>query len=401
MKIRTVLTRDYKNLELEHTHLHAATVVVGKNGQGKTNFLRLLEMAFRKKAKVGTTDQLFLLDGAIPETGLVRFGADRAKVSFKVECSGAKHADLVKMLEAYGMFGNDTTARITFEITETRSSSVSVWQITELKFGVVDVVGPGAVELSGPHRDQVRNYINDEWSNAAVYVPLNRLPLDHRPKLSAGGRPDPARDLPNAIYSLINNADEQEQTIDDVKAIMKRFFGITDVRASVEEREVDGKKEAFVSVKVREQSGHWVPLADVGAGLQQLMVVATILYRANAHILLVEEFETSLSLEVRGTLWKEFKAMLQDSLIDQVVASSHTFWRSEDPTQVTVGPTSLTETQKVDFQKWQEHHWKGYEAGKGLPDTPKREPTEVAVKAPISAPAVKAVKRRAPRKPRD
>jgi hypothetical protein len=380
MRIRTVTASNYKNLNLDHTPLAFSTLVMGKNGQGKTNLLKLLETCFMEKQGGNKKQEFLEFEGSLEETGFIRFGEDEATVRLHLEGSGPKHEKLVNDLSIDYLHGNQERIIIEFSIKESKTSSQ--WEVTLLRLSNVEFLGEGAdKKLTSDQHELFRKYLNDAWKNSVTYIPLNRFGKGSISRLDLSAPIDPAADLPNALHAVITDEGEADfDTMGKVKELLKSLYQIVDIRSAIKTNRVkpkfgnpseNGAGQAQLSVQVKEkEDGPWIRIDRVGAGIHQMVVMAIMIFRSKASIVLAEEFETSLSLPVRTQVWAEFHQLVEDGFLEQFVGSSHTIWRPAiqkgDPGEdgnpsfsvFTLGPATYDEMDQVNFRQWQRNDFK-------------------------------------------
>ena len=85
------------------------------------------------------------------------------------------------------------------------------------------------------------------------------------------------------------------------------------------------KFESELEIMLENSSGSRLPLSNYGTGIQQLLYILAKLFISKSKIILIEELELNLSPEYQKAILEHLKNMIDNSLIDQVLLTTHSY----------------------------------------------------------------------------
>lgn len=378
--IESLSAKNIKNLELKDTPFRRVTLVLGENGYGKTNLLRLIHCLLQSKEMPPELkgQAKFPIEGYAEDGDLLRYGHSTATVSLTVHGKGTSYEDFQK---AFLGPKDKKTMSATLDFTITEHKPGILVKVDAIRIGEKTVF-PEAEEKKGAKKDEdakkvdlqaaLETWVRTDLAGKTTYIPTARL-LKRNMVPYQVERPATAVDgLENTILRLYTSKAEDPAALDRIRKILRDFFAIEDVRPHLlppaEPAQVkgsDGKypppppaplaEQLQVGIRVREADNHWFDLDHVGSGIQQILAIVTMLEESRAKIALIEEFETSLSFKNRNKFLQQLTELAgNEKPLDQIITSSHALFQPKQDNVIPIGPDKPGVRDRVNFREWTE-----------------------------------------------
>ena len=367
--IERLSATNIKNLALKDTPFRRVTLVLGENGYGKTNLLRLLHCLLKSKEMPPErkSEAKFPIEGYAEEGDLLRYGESQATVSLTVHGKGDSYEDFRRTFVGTKDNLSDSTT-LDFTLTEHRPGILV--RVTAIRIGEKTVypdpepmkgsrrespaelkaaaaakkvesakkaasttkAGAAKKESKAPKADEelkradlqkaLEAWVRADLVGKTTYIPTARLLKRNMVPYQLERPATAVDDLENTILRLYTSKSEDPKALDRIRTVLKDFFVIEDVRPNLLAPEAlplvkgaDGKyppppppvaaEDLQVGIRVREGADQWFDLDHVGSGIQQVLAIVTMLEESRAKIALIEEFETSLSIKNRDKFLKQ------------------------------------------------------------------------------------------------
>jgi predicted ATPase len=380
MNIESISATNFKNLALNNVPLRRVTLVMGENSVGKSNLLQLIHTVFSKKEPLGGAGVQFPLDGLVDDSDLVKRGADSGTATVCVSTDSSRFRDALK---AFGKtFTEPYTKKATLEFEFHRQPKGCSFSLTKLTLGTTLVHSEA---MKGPKIPpdalaKLQEWISAELVDSTVYIPTNRFPSRSGVQFSTAEKVDAVTNLENTVLRLLSDPRADPTIIDEIRSTLSDFFGIVDIRSTLEVESVRQGTEFLpppggivgaqsrqrpvtdirLGVRVREENREWFELERVGSGLLQVLVMITVLIQHKARIVLIEEFDSSLSPKNRRALFDHFvRLATPGGLLSQLIATTHGAFRFADPRPMALAPKPIADG-KVEFAPANKKFWKDY-----------------------------------------
>jgi len=382
MRIKKVSATNFKNLNLNGTPFRSVTLVLGENGVGKSNLILLLHTFFKKKESLKELPpQQFAIEGFVEQKDLIRRGERQGKAEVTVTCFSDAFEDLRKAFFAKSRQGKSDDVTIEF-VYRSYSGGLDV-RIPAMRLGrqaIYPIPGkPGDRGLAEKQK-VLEEWVNADLVDATTYIPNSRLLKRGLVDFRIDGPFDAASDLENTLLKLLTNHDTDPDIFDRIKETLDRFFRIKDIRPNLERMiessrgseseaaKTTGQSGVGVGVRIKEDTNRWFDLAQVGTGVQQILVMMTMIQGGlegkPARIALIEEFESSLSIKTR----KQFLQQLIEVVgpgkpLRQVIMTSHAIFRPKAQEVHSIGPDNPKARTSVNFRQWEPEDWARHSSG--------------------------------------
>lgn len=378
--IERLSAKNIKNLELKETPFSRVTLVLGENGYGKTNLMRLIHCLLQAKEMPPELkgQAKFPIEGYTEDGDLLRHGESEATVSLTVHGKGNSYEVFQK---AFLGPGDKKTMSATLDFTITEYKPGILVKVVAIRIGK-KAIYPEAEEKKGAKKgDEAKKaelqaalelWVRTDLSGKTTYIPTARLLKRNLVPYQVKRPATAVDDLENTILRLYTSKSEDPKALDRIKKMLKVFFDIDDVRPHVLPPEPlaqikeDGKfpppppppgaADIKVGIRIREGENKWFDLDHVGSGIQQILAIVTMLEESKASIALIEEFETSLSYKNRNRFLHQLTELTgNDRPLDQIIASSHAIFvpRQKDSV-MPIGPDKPGVRDRVNFREWDE-----------------------------------------------
>lgn len=403
--IERLSATNIKNLALKETPFRRVTLVLGENGYGKTNLLRLLHCLLKPKEMPPElkAQAKFPIEGYADEGDLLRYGKNQATASLTVHGKGASYDEFRRTFLGTKDKLSDS---VTIDFTVTEHQPGILVRVTAIRIGEKPIypeaeprkgtrrpapdehksaatAAKGAAKKTAkkpakPEEDlkkadvqaALEAWVRSDLVGKTTYIPTARL-LKRNMVPYQVERPATAVDgLENTILRLYTSKREDPKALDRIREILADFFTIGDVRPNLVAPEAppqvkgaDGKyppppppvtaEQLQVGIRVLESDDRWYDLDHVGSGIQQVLAIVTMLEESRAKIALIEEFETSLSIKNRDKFLKQLIALAgNEKPLDQIITSSHALFRPKEDNLLPIGPDKPGQRDLVNFREW-------------------------------------------------
>jgi len=376
MNIESISATNYKNLALDQVPLQPVTLVMGENGVGKSNLLQLIHILFQKKEPIEGAGVQFPLDGLVADDDLIRRGKTDGEASVLVTTD----SDVFRAAwRAFPNFPEPYTKKVTLKFRFWREVKGTAFKLSDLTFGSTHVHGEKEKEPKIPEEAlrKVQDWLEQELRDCTVYIPTNRLPSRTSVPYSSQAKVTAVTNLENTILRLLSDPHANQAEMDAIQDTLSTFFGIVDIRSTLGMKQLtpgetflpppgmspDGQDPQSVSdikvgVRVREKNKEWFELDKVGSGLQQVLVIITMLIQNRARIALLEEFDSSLSPSRRSDMLEHLIRLTgRKKVISQLITTTHGAFRYPNPRPLGLGPAPLANG-TVDFFPVNKKFWK-------------------------------------------
>jgi predicted ATPase len=381
MMIKSVSASGFKNLAVTPVQFKPVTLVMGENGIGKSNLLQLIHLVFSGKQPLESEGLQFELDGSVPDEDLLCRHEDRGRASIVLTTTLPRFREMCGALAAQAVDPHANEVTLDFDFWRQNGTA---FKLVGIKIGISQVYATGTPGVDIPETaiQAVHTWLAEEVRGCTVYVPINRLPPQSHVQYAAGATVDAITDLENTILRLLADPTQDPQLIDRVRGSMAEFFKIEEVRSSLvlaprqpapEGRAPSGVfllprdegdrplRDVKVGIRLRERGGQWFDLHHVGTGLQQVMVILTVLLQNRAGIALIEEFDSSLSPLLRKELLGHLTTLAGAySPISQVITTTHGAFRFANPRPMAIRADPI-EGGKVNFVPANDQYLRSYE----------------------------------------
>ena len=376
--IERLSAKNIKNLALKETPFRRVTLVLGENGYGKTNLLRLIHCLLQPKTMPPELGQAkFPIEGELRNDGdLLRRGQAEATASLTVHGKGASYEEFQKAF--LGPADKKTmSATVDFAIKEHKPGILV--QVTAIRIGEKQVY-PEAEGKKGTKDDAkkaelqaaLEKWVRTDLAGKTTYIPTARLLKRNLVPYQVERPATAVDDLENTILRLYTSKAEDPKALDRIRKVLRDFFDIEDIRPHLLAPEeppmvkgADGKfppapppplaEQLQVGIRVREGETEWYDLDHVGSGIQQVLAIVTMLEESKAKIALIEEFETSLSYKNRNKFLQQLTELAgNEKPLDQIITSSHAVFRPKQENVMPIGPDKAGQRDHVNFREWTE-----------------------------------------------
>lgn len=366
MKIERLSAINFKNLQLKDVPFRSVTLVLGENGVGKSNLLLLIHTLFmRKKSPTELAQQQFAIEGFVEDEDLLRRGENQGSATVTLTCfSRAFEA----MRDACG--GKSDNVTVEFSLRRySNGMDVRVARIALGRNAIYPVPGKDDDKSRAAKRKALEDWVNADLGNATTYIPNARLQKRGLADFKVRQPANAAQDLENTLLRLLTDRDVDPDILDRIKATLERFFGVKDLRSELSSRSVlsplgppptDAPRESLlgVGIRLKEKSGEWFDLARVGTGIQQILVIVTMIQESPARIALIEEFESSLSIKKRNQFLQQLIELVGPGKpLRQVIVTSHAVFQPRADAVHSIGTDHPTARDKVNFRAWSKYDW--------------------------------------------
>jgi len=370
MKISALTARNVKNLELANVPFRELTLVHGPNGVGKSNLLHVLHTLLSRK---GVPEEIggevkFPIEGLIADPDFLRRKRTSATASLTLDCYSQDFKKLAKLFpNARRAPSGPIPQQVTIDFAITEYSGGARFSISEIRIGNKMIYQPKLnPPLSAQQQKSLEDWIARDVEKSTVYIPSNRIHRRDPVPLDLRSRAAVVDNLENTVLRLLTSRDEDSAILDRVKKTMRDFFGITDIRSEIRvvpRISADGSNEQLsVGVRLQERSGEWFDLERVGTGIQQILVIVCMIHMTRSKIILLEEFDASLSPRKRSQLLQQLKELLGPGKpLRQVIATSHTTFEPRQQNVVSLG-ASKCPNGGMNFEAWGDRDWRRFSA---------------------------------------
>jgi energy-coupling factor transporter ATP-binding protein EcfA2 len=379
MNIDSISATNFKNLDLIDVPFRPVTLVMGENGVGKSNLLQLVNFLFRAKEPIEVQNVQFPLDGLVDDDDLVA----RGKTDGSAAVLLTTDSDVFRA--AWGALGpkfkDKYAKKVQLKFRFWREVRGTALKLTDITIGSSHVYGEGPKDPKPPSGAvaKIQEWMLQELRNSTIYIPTNRLPGRLTVPYSGDLRVNAVANLENTILRLLSDPHANQAEIDAIEETLKTFFGIEDIRATLglEDSQLGERylpppgqtRDAGVSrpltdlkvgIRVREKNKEWFGLDKVGSGLQQILVIVTMLIQNKARIALVEEFDSSLSPSRRKALLDHLVSITGRNLVvSQLVTTTHGAFRFSSPRPMGLRPIVSAEG-RVNFKPANRKFWEDH-----------------------------------------
>lgn len=357
MQIRKVEVENYRSLKkVTMPSLNRINMLYGYNNTGKSNFLRFIELAFRRKVRLGsikyaegtvqkeerTEDISGWWEGEFRDKAYMFTDDKRGEaITFVIgmEVAHSELGELQKTLATEYLAKNRVTAYMRFEGT-IRSVTYDESEILLTKVTINRHVAynPSAKEESLRYFPSTRlagqaetlNSLLAIFNDCVLFLGSDRY-LSEESELS---------DVPGKLHAKNAKNWLFEQYMDSQKYTKFREF-IAFVKAYQSKHiEDDAAKHAWrqwpfstgdvgfgrfgksIDVMLRNAKGRF-PLASYGTGVQQILYLLAKLFFTSARIILIEEIELNLSPTAQRELFINLQRLQAARHLDQVLFTTH------------------------------------------------------------------------------
>ena len=308
---------------------------------------------------------------------MIRRGGSQGKAQVTLSCFGKTFKAMRTTFFAHSRQGtsNDITILFTFK----RYSSGLDVRVPEIRLGrqvIYPISGKGNDKGRAGKQKALEEWVNEDLVNATTYIPNSRLLKRGLVDFRLGGSTDAAADLENTLLRLLTDRDTDPDVFDRVKEILNKFFRVKDIRPEIGKRagpspasgtaiaEPAGQSGIGVGVRLKEDTDKWFDLAQVGTGIQQILVMMTMIQERPAKIALIEEFESSLSIKKRNQFLQQLIELVGPGKpLRQVIMTSHAIFQPKAQEVHSIGPEHPAARTDVNFRQWDRNDWIRHSSG--------------------------------------
>lgn len=385
MQINYLKVKNFKSLvDVDVTGFALVNFIHGYNNSGKSNFLKFLELLFKRKTIESTEsymdennvhrsrnkiDQITpFWSGYIYDMPFIFTNNKRdKKIVFEVqlELDNTEYPHSAELIAAEYLYTNRATTPIKISgeiISLNQNDSQMILKEVKLKGKIIYSDNSGAQKffeaLAGStlaDNEAIFTDIMDTFNNCVMLIESERY--FSKEKLSQDP-PDifSTANFKNWIYGLSLDADRFDK-FTSLITFLDGFVLTSKVAKVLDKNLVNypfvktkmnfSKFKDEIEVMLENPVGRF-PLKNFGTGIQQILYILSRIFDTQSKIVLIEELELNLSPEYQELIINNLQIFLSDKLINQVFFTSHSDYLNRGDFKVY--ETSIDENGKSDIK---------------------------------------------------
>ena len=358
MQIRKVEVENYRSLKkVTMNSLNKINMLYGYNNTGKSNFLRFIELVFRRKVRPGsiryaegslqreerTEDITGWWEGEFRDTPYMFTDDNRdLKITFVIdmEVAHSELGDLKEKLPKNFLSKTQATANIrlrgTIQSVTYDESIISLTEVTINRKLAFDLSAKDEPKRYFPKTDiegqaETLNSLLAILNDCVLFLGSGRYLTDEAELPNAPGQLQ-AQNTKNWLFEHYMNSKKYTkfgEFIAFIKAYQRKHKKDDDAAESAWRQwpfsagDIGfGRFGKSIDVMLRNAKGRF-PLSSYGTGVQQILYLLAKLFFTTARIILIEEIELNLSPTAQRELFINLQRLQAAKHLDQVLFTTH------------------------------------------------------------------------------
>ncbi|MBE3138003.1 MAG: AAA family ATPase [Thermoplasmata archaeon] len=359
MQLKRVEVKNFKSLEnVTVASLRTMNMLYGYNNTGKSNFLRFIELIFRRKIRLGsvkyvdvvptelrTEEQVGWWEGQFEHPAFM-FTDDRRDqlitFAFDIAISHDELGELSDRLYADFLSQDHGISQVRFEGT-IRSVTTTLSEISLKRVNINKKKAYDSLEKDGTKRyfplskglkgqSDTLNLFLTLFNDCVLFLDSNRYLTEEKELQELPGllRAQNAKSWLFNYYIDSQKYADYENFIKFLQAYKSSHLGEDALNARrhwpFSTGDVGfGRSGQSIEVMLRNPKGR-LPLSSYGTGVQQIFYLLEKLFFAPACIVLIEEIELNLSPAAQREFFINLQRLLTANHIDQVIFTTHSHY---------------------------------------------------------------------------
>lgn len=361
MQIRKVEVENYRSLKkVNMKSLNKINMLYGHNNTGKSNFLRFIELVFRRKVRPGsikyaegsiqreerTEDITGWWEGEFGDTAYMFTDDDRdLKITFIIDMEVAydEFGDSKEKLLKNFLSMTHTTANIrlkgTIQSVTYDESKISLTEVTINRKLAFDPSAKDESKRYFPKTDiegqaDTLNSLLAIFNDCVLFLGSGRYLTEEEEVSKVSGELH-AQNAKNWLFEHYMNSQKYPE--------FRKFVAFIQEYQSKHKKEDEAAKSAWrqwpfsagdvgfgrfgksIDIMLRNTKSRF-PLSSYGTGVQQILYLLSKLFFTTAQIVLIEEIELNLSPAAQRDLFINLQRLQADKHLGQVLFTTHSYF---------------------------------------------------------------------------